>query len=77
MADTETKVKIEDTDPQSTNLASTNARQVSADVRPDHHKKYPLLEFIIGVYTLRLLDDMSTRIDDLEKNIGDLMNQAG
>ena len=24
----------------------------------------------------RSLDDMSTRIDDLEKNIGELMNQA-
>ena len=33
--------------------------------------------FILKLSLTFLLDDMGTRIDDLEKNIADLMTQAG
>jgi len=42
-----------------------------------NHLGVSLRSFVDYALTASSLDEMSTRIDDLEKNIGDLMTQAG
>uniref|UniRef100_A0A3P9CJ28 Heat shock factor-binding protein 1 n=1 Tax=Maylandia zebra TaxID=106582 RepID=A0A3P9CJ28_9CICH len=63
-----------ETDPKSvqdlTNVVQTLLQQMQ-------DKFQTMSDQIIGRLTNSPLDEMSTRIDDLEKNIADLMTQAG
>ncbi|KAM6936849.1 heat shock factor-binding protein 1b [Xenentodon cancila] len=65
-----------ETDPKSvqdlTNVVQTLLQQMQ-------DKFQTMSDQIIGrnIFKIIVIDEMSTRIDDLEKNIADLMTQAG
>ncbi|CAH3125792.1 unnamed protein product [Porites lobata] len=78
MADTEKSVKIEEGDPQSvqdlTGFVQTLLQQMQDKFQQMSDQ---IITRNILYFFFLALDDMSTRIDDLEKNIGELMNQSG
>jgi hypothetical protein len=68
------------------NAFATNADSLPADVGADYWPQYVfvvVLILIIGHLTFFLslssciVDEMGSRIDELEKSIGELMSQAG